>query len=155
LRGLGEMTEGARGVALLQDSVDVLESAVRPQEVAAALWSLANRLRAADLPGHERAAARAHRLALSDPDPLAAGPLPCGADSASGLPALTEGENRVAELVAEGLTNGEIAELLEVSRRAVEKRLTNCYRKLGVAGRTGLLDVLGFAQGSGTAPLTE
>jgi DNA-binding NarL/FixJ family response regulator len=155
LRVLGEMTEGARGVALLQDSVDVLESAVRPQEVAAALWSLANRLRAADLPGHERAAARAHRLALSDPDPLAAGPLPCGADSASGLPALTEGESRVAELVAEGLTNGEIAELLEVSRRAVEKRLTNCYRKLGVAGRTGLLDVLGFAQGSGTAPLTE
>ncbi|NGY63301.1 AAA family ATPase [Lentzea sp. NEAU-D13] len=155
LRLLGEMTEGARGVALLQDAVDVLESAVRPQEVAATVWSLANRLRAAELPGHERAAARAHRLALSDPDSLAAGPLPSGADSASGIPALTEGESRVAELVAEGLTNGEIAELLEVSRRAVEKRLTNCYRKLGVAGRTGLLDVLGFAQGSGTAPLTE
>jgi DNA-binding CsgD family transcriptional regulator len=138
LRTLGEVTEDARGVALLQDAVDVLESYGCPQELSRALWSLANRLRAAGLPGYESASAQARRLALTGHRELAAQP----ARAASGVPALTGGELQVAELVAEGRTNGEIAEVLEISRRAVEKRLTSCYRKLGVAGRAGLLEVL-------------
>lgn len=145
LRVLGEVTEGARGVALLQDAVDVLESSARQQELARALWSLANRLRAAGLPGHERASTRARRLALTGTGQRASGALPARAASTSGIPALTDGERRVAELVAEGRSNGQIAEVLEVSRRAVEKRLTSCYRKLGVAGRAELLEVLGSA----------
>jgi DNA-binding CsgD family transcriptional regulator len=143
LRLLGEVTEGGRGVALLQDAVDVLELFGRPQELARALWSLANRLRDAGLPGHEGASAQARRLALTFPREF--GAQPAGAVSTPGIPELTGGERRVAELVAEGRTNSEIAEVLEISRRAVEKRLTSCYRKLGVAGRSGLLEVFGSA----------
>lgn len=156
LRMLGDVTEGARGVALLQDAVGVLESSARPQELARALWSLANRLRAAGLPGHERASARARRLVLSDTGHQASGVRPAPATATSGIPALTDRERRVAELVAEGRTNGEIAEMLEISRRAVEKRLTSCYRKLGIAGRAGLLDVIGSAEHRSAAdPLVE
>lgn len=143
LRLLGEVTEGARGVALLQDAVDVLESFGRPQELARALWSLANRLRDAGLPGHEGASAQARRLALTGHREFEG--QPARAVSTPGIPELTGGERQVAELVAEGRTNSEIAEVLEISRRAVEKRLTGCYRKLGVAGRSGLLEVLGSA----------
>lgn len=138
---LGEVTEGARGVALLQDAVDVLESSAREQQLATALWSLASRLRAEGLPGHERASARARRLALNDGEHLP----PSEMTTAAGVPVLTDGERRVAELVAAGRTNAEIAEALEVGRRAVEKHLTSCYRKLGVTGRAGLVEVLDAA----------
>jgi len=62
----------------------------------------------------------------------------------------------VAELVAAGRTNAEIAEVLEVGRRAVEKHLTSCYRKLGVTGRAGLVEVLDAAvRRSAAEPFAE
>ena len=51
------------------------------------------------------------------------------------LQILTEGQRRVAELVARGMTNREIAETLFVTMRAVESHLSNAYRKLGVHTR--------------------
>jgi ATP/maltotriose-dependent transcriptional regulator MalT len=51
---------------------------------------------------------------------------------------LTEMEWRVASLVAEGLSNREVADRLFVSVRTVEGHLSGVYRKLGVRSRTEL-----------------
>jgi DNA-binding CsgD family transcriptional regulator len=51
---------------------------------------------------------------------------------------LTEGEERVAELAAQGLTNPEIAARLFMSRRTVEANLARVYSKLGIRSRAEL-----------------
>jgi len=51
---------------------------------------------------------------------------------------LTPTEQRIAELVAEGRTNKEIAAVLVVAERTVESALTQIYRKLDVRSRTEL-----------------
>ena len=51
---------------------------------------------------------------------------------------LTKTERRVAELVAAGLTNREVAAQLFSSVRTVEGHLAAAYRKLGVRSRTEL-----------------
>ncbi len=51
---------------------------------------------------------------------------------------LTATEQRVADLVAEGKTNKEVAAILVVSDRTIESALTGIYRKLGVRSRTEL-----------------
>jgi DNA-binding CsgD family transcriptional regulator len=51
---------------------------------------------------------------------------------------LTSTERRVAELVAQGLANKEVAGALVISVRAVEANLTRIYAKLGVRSRTEL-----------------
>ena len=56
--------------------------------------------------------------------------------------ALTASERRIAELVAEGLTNRQIADELVVTMRTVETHLTSAYRKLGVGTRAGLASAL-------------
>ena len=55
-----------------------------------------------------------------------------------GTDELTESEFRVAELVAEGKTNKEVAAALFLSVRGVEATLSRIYRKLGVRSRTEL-----------------
>ena len=54
------------------------------------------------------------------------------------LVGLTASEERVAELVARGWTNREVAGTLFVSDKTVEANLTRIYRKLGVRSRAGL-----------------
>jgi DNA-binding CsgD family transcriptional regulator len=63
---------------------------------------------------------------------------------------LTDGERRVAELVAEGRTNREVAAALFVTEHTVETVLSRAYRKLGVRSRTELTRQ--FARGTGEAP---
>ena len=52
--------------------------------------------------------------------------------------ALTPTEQRIAQLVAEGKTNKEVAVILVVAERTVESALTQIYRKLDVRSRTEL-----------------
>ena len=60
----------------------------------------------------------------------------------TGIDALTPSERRIAELAAEGLTNGEIARSLFVSRKTVERHLMNAYLKLGTNSRTDLQQLI-------------
>jgi DNA-binding NarL/FixJ family response regulator len=55
-----------------------------------------------------------------------------------GWDSLTETEHRVAELVAEGLSNPSIGERLFVSRRTVQTHVSNVFRKLSLSSRTQL-----------------
>jgi len=52
--------------------------------------------------------------------------------------ALTEGESRVAELAAQGLTNREVAAALHLSPKTVDANLSRIYRKLGIRSRAEL-----------------
>ncbi|HEY3183059.1 MAG TPA: AAA family ATPase [Gaiellaceae bacterium] len=55
---------------------------------------------------------------------------------------LTEAERRIAELVAEGRTNREVAAALFLTDHSVETALTRVYRKLGVRSRSELARLL-------------
>jgi DNA-binding NarL/FixJ family response regulator len=50
--------------------------------------------------------------------------------------AVSEREVEILELVAQGLTNGEIAQRLWVTETTVKFHLSRIYRKLGVSNRT-------------------
>jgi len=56
----------------------------------------------------------------------------------AGGEALSEAERRVAELVAAGRTNREVAAALYLTERTVESHLTRIYAKLGIRSRTAL-----------------
>jgi DNA-binding NarL/FixJ family response regulator len=66
----------------------------------------------------------------------------CGADLAflaeAALPEpLTPREQEILELIAAGLTNREIGEMLVISPQTVKKHAGAIYGKLGVRSRTG------------------
>ncbi|MFI0777611.1 AAA family ATPase [Streptomyces sp. NPDC021212] len=63
---------------------------------------------------------------------------------------LTEPERRTATLAGLGHGNREIAELLSVTRRTVELRLSGAYRKLRIAGRAELHALVRATEGYGT-----
>jgi DNA-binding CsgD family transcriptional regulator len=56
---------------------------------------------------------------------------------------LTATERQIAELVAEGRSNKEVAAMLFVSVKTVEANLSRTYAKLGIRSRTGLARHLG------------
>jgi pimeloyl-ACP methyl ester carboxylesterase/DNA-binding CsgD family transcriptional regulator len=72
------------------------------------------------------------------PDQRAAVPAARPRRPATGWEALTGAERRVADLVAGGLANREVAERLYVSRYTVETHLKHVFAKLGVSSRTEL-----------------
>jgi DNA-binding CsgD family transcriptional regulator/tetratricopeptide (TPR) repeat protein len=64
------------------------------------------------------------------------GRVPAPGEASAG--ALSRRQAEVARLVAEGLTNTEIAERLYISRRTVTTHLENIYRQLGISSRIAL-----------------
>ena len=64
----------------------------------------------------------------------------------TGWQSLTPTERSVAQLVAEGLRNGEVADRLFVSRRTVETHLTHVFGKLAISSRTELVAMAGRQQ---------
>lgn len=57
----------------------------------------------------------------------------------SGTDGFTETELRVAELIAAGLSNKDVASQLFISRKTVEAALTRLYAKIGIKSRTELV----------------
>ncbi len=55
---------------------------------------------------------------------------------------LTPRELEIAELVAQGLTNGEIGEKLWITQNSVKQALKRMFRKLGVSARTEMVSKL-------------
>jgi two-component system, NarL family, response regulator DevR len=56
--------------------------------------------------------------------------------SEEGMATLSPAERRILELVADGLTNRQIARQLWVTETTIKFHLSRIYRKLGVANRT-------------------
>jgi DNA-binding CsgD family transcriptional regulator len=73
------------------------------------------------------------KLALARADALAA---PASAALTAKRFGLTAREAEVLRLVAGGLTDAQVADLLSLSRRTVEQHLRSVYNKLGVENRT-------------------
>jgi DNA-binding CsgD family transcriptional regulator len=59
-----------------------------------------------------------------------------------GWPSLTAAEQRVARLVADGLTNAEVGDHLFRSRHTVDYHLRSIYRKLGIGSRVALARIV-------------
>jgi two-component system, NarL family, nitrate/nitrite response regulator NarL len=58
------------------------------------------------------------------------------------LAALTRRERDIVNLLAEGATNKQVAEELDISERTVKGHLSNVFMKLGVSGRLNLVLLL-------------
>jgi predicted ATPase/DNA-binding CsgD family transcriptional regulator/DNA-binding XRE family transcriptional regulator/Tfp pilus assembly protein PilF len=79
----------------------------------------------------EQAIAYALKLPFGPPKPLEKGLKP--------LQALTKREREVVTLIARGLSNGEIADELVLSKRTVEHHMSNILSKLGFANRAQIV----------------
>jgi len=142
------MLEAARGDhgrarALLEDAVDRFQRSGAPFEAALARIALATSLAAlgrTDPAEREAAAALECLLELGADAEAERGRQILDAsardDSRSPLPEVTSREREVLRLLAEGLTNQQIAKRLVVSEHTVHRHVTNILRKLNLPSRT-------------------
>ena len=155
LRALAHTAEPADAVGLLEQAVGLLDPSPARLEHTRALVDLGSVLRRIN----RRAAARDPlrrgldlaerggmlRLAHRARSELRA----CGArprrSAVTGIESLTPAERQVADLAAAGHGNREIAQRLYVTRRTVETHLTHVFAKLGISGRSELVDLFAHA----------
>ncbi|MFI5736378.1 LuxR C-terminal-related transcriptional regulator [Kribbella sp. NPDC051587] len=132
---------------LLAQAVEGLGGAGQLLDEAQARYQYAKTLRAT---GHDRKADQQFLRVVSLADHCGVRPLAERARSqarssapASGVPGLTPQESKIARLAADGLSNAQIAKELFLVRRTVEFHLSGVYRKLQIAGRRQLCELLG------------
>lgn len=151
LRALAATRPLAARTPLLEQAVEALQ-AVDPLEQAASMLDLA---RVHERLGDQTAARSAATTALDSSGRLGAEALQASAldllhrlgarprrAALTGPDALTASERRVADLVAQGLTNREVAARLLVSEKTVEKHLSATFRKLEVTEREQVGEML-------------
>jgi DNA-binding CsgD family transcriptional regulator len=131
LQGSGDRYELARTLTDLTEAYRALGELRRARMIGRLAWTLAQECGAEPL---SRALALDHEQvgadALLDPD-------------APGAPViLSDAEQRVAELAAQGYTNREISKRLYITVSTVEQHLTRVYRKLKLNRRTDLPSAL-------------
>lgn len=133
--------EHGRARPLLEDAVDRFAAGGAPYELARSRIELAATLAAL---GRDEAAEREAAQSLRVLDDLGAGAEAAAArrrlgialDDGALLPELTAREREVLRVVAEGLTNAQIAERLVISEHTVHRHVANILGKLGVPSRT-------------------
>lgn len=138
----GALTPGGEGIRLLRTAVDVTQDSENTLIRATAHLSLGGRLAADGDAEAEQHMRRGRDLTdRTTARRLVEQPVNGSGGSAGqvepGRP-LTVTEERVMAMVVDGLTNQAIADELGVTRRAVEKHLTNVYAKFDVTGRAEL-----------------
>jgi predicted ATPase/DNA-binding CsgD family transcriptional regulator len=74
-----------------------------------------------------------------------------GDPSTSSGHALTEREVEVLRLIAEGMSNQEIGQELVLSRRTVERHISNIYQKIGASGKVARATATAYALRHGLA----
>jgi DNA-binding CsgD family transcriptional regulator len=157
LRRQSSFEPARRAVAVLAEALELAESTPRRPVIVRVLASYGAALRrveripearealyrAIDMAGEmgmERLRGRAHQeLVLAGGRPRRA--------RATGPQSLTSAQLQVARLAAEGRSNRQIAEHLFVTIKTVETHLAAVYRKLGIATRDELADMLAGADG--------
>jgi DNA-binding CsgD family transcriptional regulator len=137
----------AAGITDAEDALALCGGGVEPLERARALLVLGQVRRRAKQRGSAREALDAARALFEEIGaPLWAERARAELRRVGGRRAsadeLTPSERRIAELVAGGRTNREVAAELFVTVHTVEKALTRAYRKLGVRSRTELAPTL-------------
>jgi DNA-binding NarL/FixJ family response regulator len=139
-------TLAANATALAAGDPDALDAAAATLAATGCeLWAAESYSESARL---HRVAGRAGAAlaATSRAEALAAGCRSVATPLLAGPPAadpLTRREREVAELAAAGYADRDIAERLHLSSRTVHSHLYRAYRKLGVANRTALGELLG------------
>ena len=152
LRVVGLVEGGRPGLERLREAVWVLGGSGARLEYARALTELGGASRRAGMTTDAREQLRlamdaaaecgaAGLLKRARDEMIAAGGRP-RRERVTGPAALTPQERRIADLVAEGLSNREIAQSLFLTRKTIETHLTNVYAKLGIHSREELLPLL-------------
>ncbi|GHH34782.1 helix-turn-helix transcriptional regulator [Lentzea cavernae] len=142
LRVLGGLTEGVGGVNLLHAAEDVLSASADRLELARTHLALGLRLREQYEQTAARHLRRCHDIAAECGDQRLVRQAGTHLRGEVRRAALTRTERKVVALAVTGRSNQDIAHALSVSIRAVEKHLTNSYRKLGVLRRSELAGAL-------------
>jgi DNA-binding NarL/FixJ family response regulator len=142
--------KAAAHLELLDDAVEELEQAVKACAVSAvpgfhaeAQYELAAALALRDRPGDLSRARRLVTAAAEQAVELSMVPIAGKArelqerlEAGESSPPLTRREREVADLVAQGLTNLEIATRLYVSQRTAQNHVQHILTKLGLANRS-------------------
>jgi DNA-binding CsgD family transcriptional regulator len=148
LIALAIVEDGQPGMGRLRTALEILADSPRMLTRIRAMTALGAMLRRNRQPRKARAHLRAamdlayHHgaVALADEarqELIVAGGRP-RRPATTGLAALTPSERRVAQLVAEGLTNRQIAHFLFIAPRTVTTHLTHIYQKIGITSRSEL-----------------
>ncbi|HEX8856670.1 MAG TPA: LuxR C-terminal-related transcriptional regulator [Thermoleophilaceae bacterium] len=139
--------EDERGRAFLEDAVDLYERSGSPYEAGRARLELAAALGTGAEAAAEARRAREtllHVGARLDAE-RAAALARAAAESPSDPAGLSRREVEVLRLLADGLSNEEIAAALVLSVRTVERHVSNIYLKLGVSGPSARASATAYA----------